>query len=121
MVTGLNPGLTELDTMVSIKTERKTEKGTLLLLTGASTQDSLKRMKFLDRASTHGQTAKYMKVNGPKTKCTVLANLCGRTVKSTKESLEMTNEKVMEYFIGETAESTMVSGVTASSMERASS
>jgi hypothetical protein len=72
--TASSPGLMEPDTTVSIKTAKKMEKVTLLSLTVASTPDSLKRMKFLDKASTHGQMAKYTKVNGLKTKCTVLVN-----------------------------------------------
>jgi len=83
-----------------------------------STPDNLKRMKFPDRASTRGQMARYTKVNGPKTKCTVLVNLCGRTAKNTKENSEMTNAKEMEFSTGKTVESTMVSGAMESSTAR---
>lgn len=68
---GLNPGRMEQDTTVSIKTERKTEKDTSLLPTEVFILANLKKTKFLAKESIHGQTARYTKGNGLRTKCMV--------------------------------------------------
>lgn len=74
MGTVLSHGQMEPGTTASIKTARKTEKGILLSLMEAFTLDSLKKMRFPDRASIRGRMAKFTTEVGLKIKCTAKAS-----------------------------------------------
>lgn len=85
------------------------------MLTAAFTLGLLKKMKFLARASTPGQTGKCMKVPGLKTRCTAKENSNGKTERSIRVNSRTISEKVKEFLTGKMVVSTTDFGSTENS------
>ena len=75
-------------------------------------------MRSVASENTLGLMESNTRANGVTTKCTEKAHSSGRTRKSTRASLLMTNEKDMVLSVGLTAVSMSVSGELVSNMAK---
>lgn len=91
----------------------------LLLLTVVSTKVTLFRMRSLDKENMSGQMENHTMANGRKIRCTDRVFKSGMMVRSMRDSSRTTKDRVVAPSLGEMAEFMMVSGLMASSMDRA--
>lgn len=112
-------GLTALTTKESTSMERSTEKADSTGPMGLPTMASLWITIFREKECTPGLMAESTRDNGSAIKCMVTESSPGLMDAGTKANMLTIKRKATGYSSGPMVVSTMVSGSTVSSMERA--